>query len=139
VQWSLYHPLLALGLAVEHAADLFTSPYWPEAEKDWLRVFQWLFYLLVLLPACFGLAKRARWLAHARPESAALWAALLPVAGCLAAAFLTIGESRLRLPFDGFFILLAAYCYAAFPSSVSAASLPDHPEPNNPSACRPTR
>jgi hypothetical protein len=42
---------------------------------------------------------------------------LLPVLGICIGAFITVGEVRYRIPFDGFLILLAARAYAARPSA----------------------
>ena len=126
-RWVIAHPSLALRLSFEHVADLVAGrTLWPAAEMwgiDWGIVWQWLFWLLVLPAALLRivvmLPAMIRFDAKAAPE----WLLVAPLAGLAATAFLTIGEVRYRIPFDAFFIILAARGYVA----LWALRRPDRP------------
>jgi hypothetical protein len=105
--WTRAHPGEALRSSVRHVWDLLASRPFPSAEDPrwaaFARFGQWFFWIFVLAPAALGLAQRRPGLAEAL--------LLLPLVGLAAAAFLTIGESRYRVPYDGLLIVLAARTY----------------------------
>ena len=115
--WVKAHPWQALRSSFEHVGDLVAGrTLWPAAELwgvDWGAVWQWLFWLFVLPPALVRVAVKLP--SMLRLDAAAAADALLvaPLAGLAATAFLTIGEVRYRIPFDAFFIILAARAYVA--------------------------
>lgn len=116
-EWIRAHPWQALGASVEHVADLVAGrTLWPAAELwgvDWGAVWQWLFWVFVLPPALARIAVKLPSMMRLDASSAAEVLLVAPLAGLAATAFLTIGEVRYRIPFDAFFIILAARGYVA--------------------------
>lgn len=104
------HPFDVLGLCFLHVIDLLGgSPLWPTADQAitwYTRSGNIFFDILILLPILIGIAGFAG--RDARPRGAAAWLLGGPVLGLMAVIFCTLGESRYRIPFDGFTIILAS-------------------------------
>src|SRR5262249_55600294 len=97
--WTKAHPWASLRLSCEHIHEIFVALPWPsDANPDltaWVTVFQRGFQALILVPA---LGHLLVWYRKGRPGFAdALVVA--PVLGVVVGAFLSVGESRYRLPF----------------------------------------
>ncbi len=112
IGWTREHPLDALDLSLDNVWDLFASgSLWPlaiYANVDfgaWSQRFSWLF---VFLPAATWILRRVRAMARLDADALPEWLLLLPLLGIAATSFLSIGETRYRVPFDGFLIVLAA-------------------------------
>lgn len=114
--WIRDHPAQALRASFLHVYDLFGGPLWPHAELwniDFGAVSQWTFWLLVLPAAFARIAIRASSMLRLDAESLPEWMLFAPLLGLMGTVFLTIGEVRYRVPFDGLFIILAARGYAS--------------------------
>lgn len=110
-------PRMALDSSLRNVADLFVGrDFWPAAhyrKRDWARAFQHL-YKWVLLPlALLWLLWRAPRLLRLKADSLSEWLLLTPMLGLIATAFISLGEVRFRIPFDGFVIILAAQAVLA--------------------------
>jgi 4-amino-4-deoxy-L-arabinose transferase-like glycosyltransferase len=110
-------PGLFLRTSIRNVADLFVARhFWPAAvyqRRDWSRAFQNL-YLWGVLPLALGwLAWRAPRLMRVKADSLPEWLLLAPILGLVATAFISLGELRFRIPFDGFAIILAAQALVA--------------------------
>ena len=115
--WVRQHPFHALRLSLEHDFDLFTGmTLWPTGcsgtpQRMWIRFSQNLYWIFILLPACFYVWLKRRSLSRFQIHSVGDLIAVLPVAALLVVVFFATGEPRYRIPFDGFVILLAARFY----------------------------
>jgi 4-amino-4-deoxy-L-arabinose transferase-like glycosyltransferase len=113
--WTRAHPGQALVLSFEHVHEIFVAIPWPSGEyprtRPWAIVFQrGFFQVFILVPALVHLV----WIGRKKNGRAVGFADLLvaaPIFGVMLGAFLSVGESRYRVPFDGFTILLAARAY----------------------------
>lgn len=129
LRWVREHPGEALMLSFEHMFDLaFGTLPWPSSENPRLRnyvdLFHYLFLIFVLLPVATHVCHHLRPLLRLEPELCADLLVLAPVLALAVVAFLSLGEPRYRVPFDGFLLLLAAryYCGAGsarWPTRVS--------------------
>ena len=125
-RWTKAHPRESLALGFEHVFDLFIAMPWPSGSdgtlKAWALYTQRAYQPLLLAPAAVALLFLA-WHARARARGTFVGADLMvlaPIAGIAASAFLAVGESRYRAPFDGFLILLAARGYVAVWDAVTS-------------------
>ncbi|MEK6249610.1 MAG: hypothetical protein N2C12_15615, partial [Planctomycetales bacterium] len=117
-KWSKENPKEALTSSCQNVLDLFYgSLAFPSNKhktwKHWVDWFQWVFWILILLPTVLFLISccwRRLSLAKTKIEFADILL-LLPIVGLVIVAFFTIGQPRYRIPFDAFFILLAARFY----------------------------
>jgi 4-amino-4-deoxy-L-arabinose transferase-like glycosyltransferase len=105
----------ALAMSFDHVYEMFFGvvPF-PTSGTDFRRlmdVFQKLFTVFILFPAGFCLLRRRNEIAARTPVAFSEILLLLPILGICATVFLTIGETRFRVPFDAFFIILAARFY----------------------------
>ena len=92
---------------------------WPTYETAWRipgMIAEYLFWLLVMLPALVTLALKARPLLRLAPEAEAEALLLLPLIGSMAVSFLTVGETRYRVACDGFLMIVAAAAWARLPA-----------------------
>lgn len=110
-------PGLFWRTGVRNIADLVVGRhFWPAAiwqGRDWSRAFQNL-YRWALLPLALGwLLWRAPRLLRFRADSLPEWLLLAPLLGLAATAFISLGEVRFRIPFDGFTLILAAQAVLA--------------------------
>lgn len=117
-KWTKENPQEALACSCLNVLDLFYGslafpsnkhPVW----RQWVDWFQWVFWIFILLPAVLFLASccwRRLSLEKTNIEFADMLL-LLPILGLVIVAFFTIGQPRYRIPFDAFFILLAARFY----------------------------
>lgn len=110
-------PQMALASSLRNVADLAVGrDFWPGAvygTRNWGRGYQNL-YKWVLLPlALLWLIWRAPRMLRFKPDSLSEWLLLAPLAGLAATAFISLGEVRFRIPFDGFVIILAAQALLA--------------------------
>lgn len=110
-------PQMAVDTSLRNVADLFVGrDFWPAAHyrnRNWGRAFQ-NFYKWVLLPlALLWLIWRAPRMLRMTRDSLSEWLLLAPMLGLLATAFISLGEVRFRIPFDGFVIILAAQALLA--------------------------
>ena len=111
-QWIWHHPVQATFLSFQHVFDLFTiATLWP-ADSFILQkleeVSQWFFWVLILFPAYFYLAKNFRSLIKLDKEFLGEILLILPLLSLMMTVFCTVGEIRYRIPFDGFLMILAA-------------------------------
>jgi 4-amino-4-deoxy-L-arabinose transferase-like glycosyltransferase len=111
IEWVRQNPGTALMYSCNHVLDLFLWPHWPTSHQGhrlWATVFMQIYLVLILVPMIFvvGACVGRLW----RLDRGALPEALLflPLIGVAVVAFLTAGEPRLRIPYDGFAIILAA-------------------------------
>lgn len=110
-------PRMALASSLRNVADLFVGrDFWPAAvyrNRNWGRAYQNL-YKWVLLPlALLWLVWRAPRMIRMKADSLSEWLLLTPMLGVMATAFISLGEVRFRIPFDGFVIILAAQALLA--------------------------
>lgn len=128
--WIAAHPAAALALSFEHMFDLFYGTYaWPSVvtgKRGWVVLFSQVFLVLVLFPAAMHVCRNARGLCTLQPHLSGDLLVLMPILAILFAAFLTLGEPRYRVPFDTFFLLLAARAYCGHHRAESRL-LPDSP------------
>jgi hypothetical protein len=107
-------PLKVLGRCFIHLYDLYGgSPLWPIADPDitpYSRAGNVAFAGFVLLPLFSWLVffRRSKPLPLRDP-----WMLLLPIAAISVTIFFTLGESRYRIPFDGYTLILGAYAWTA--------------------------
>lgn len=105
-------PGMALATSLRNVADLFVGvDFWPPAvygRRNWARGYQNLYRWLLLPLALLWLLWRAPRMLRMKPDSLAEWLLLTPLLGVIATAFISLGEVRFRIPFDGFVIVLAA-------------------------------
>ncbi|MBI4238957.1 MAG: glycosyltransferase family 39 protein [Deltaproteobacteria bacterium] len=113
--WIRRHPGDALLLSIEHVFDLFAGTLpWPTShtpQRRWINLFQQLYWIFILLPALYYLARR---LPSARAGNGPILADCLmiaPLLGLMAVVFATKGEPRYRIAYDGFMIVVAAHAY----------------------------
>lgn len=110
-------PWMALTSSLRNVADLFVGrDFWPAAtyrKRNWARGYQNLYKWMLLPLALLWLVWRAPRLLRLKPDSLAEWLLLTPMLGLMATAFISLGEVRFRLPFDGFVIILAAQAMLA--------------------------
>lgn len=88
---------------------------WPTYETAWRvpgMVAEYLFWFFVMLPALVTLALRARLLVRFAAQAEAEMLMLLPLVGSMAVSFLTVGETRYRVPCDGFMMVLAGVSWS---------------------------
>ena len=100
--WINHHPVDALALSIAHVGDLFVGTIpWPTShtsQRPWMAAFQNLYLIFILIPAIYYFIR----------SKATDLLLVLPMLGLLATVFITIGEPRYRIPFDGLLIILAA-------------------------------
>lgn len=110
-------PVAALRWSLRNVADLFVGrDFWPGAvygKRNWGRAYQLIAQWLLLPLALFWLLYRAPRLLRLREDSLAEWLLLTPMLGLMLTAFISLGELRFRIPFDGFLIILAAQAATA--------------------------
>jgi hypothetical protein len=96
--------------------DLFVgSVPWPSSATRFgglANLFQQIYLVFILLPAAIYLWDHAGAALRMEPSAAGCALLVIPLLGLSMAAFLTIGEPRYRIPYDGFTIILAACVYA---------------------------
>jgi hypothetical protein len=114
-QWSTNHAVEAVLLSIEHVFDLFVGSIpWPSSATRFnglANLYQQIYLVFILLPACIYLWGHARPMMRMDQSSVGSALLLLPLLGLMIAAFLTIGEPRYRIPYDGFTIIFAACAY----------------------------
>ncbi|MBN2714842.1 MAG: hypothetical protein JXX14_03240 [Deltaproteobacteria bacterium] len=115
LKWILHRyvnePHLALLRAMGNGLDLFQLDYWPQRQKILgsrpIIVASQLFMLLVLVPAVIvfvrGVPRILR--REAALQFVVVW---FGIGSVVVLAALSMGEARYRLPFDAFWIVLAA-------------------------------
>lgn len=110
-------PAAAVRWSLRNVADLFVGrDFWPGAvyqQRNWSRAYQWIAQWLLLPLALAWLIYRAPRLIRLRDDSLAEWLLLTPLLGLMLTAFISLGELRFRIPFDGFLIILAAQALLA--------------------------
>jgi hypothetical protein len=104
-KWIGAHPGEAIQLSLDHIYDtFFGAGAWPSfANESWAaaHLSQMIFLALFFFPTLLALAKK--------PKRA--WLVLSPVAGLIVSVIIATGEVRYRIPFDGFFMAVAAALY----------------------------
>lgn len=143
-QWIRKHPAEALLLSCEHIYDTFGGAFaWPQvASGSWMASegSQFFFLLFLMLPALWlnfnvGTEKGIRALLGS-PELLLL----SPILGLVVAVFITTGEERCRIPFDGLFIIGAVVFFQRLiikSSSATISASPAAPSPAEPVALPP--
>ena len=95
-----------------NALDLFGLDYWPDdyarLPARWAGVVKQLFFAGVLIPALVAWGLHLRTLLRRKPLGDVDVVLTSGVLGLVLMAALSMGEARYRMPFDAFFILLAA-------------------------------
>jgi hypothetical protein len=105
-------PVQFVSLSLRNANDTITgNDPWPPNQMptlNWLRIFESLFLVFAVIPAC------AMVFPPLPREQRAIDVAVLalPVAGIWLIGLLTIGETRYRVPFDGMILTLACMKWA---------------------------
>ena len=115
MEYTREHPWHSFLLGVDHVFDLFTGTmHWPQVgtpSKRDMITFQHLFLLFLLLPALIHCVQTWRsWKALDGPALGDLLFVLCMM-GLMVTAFIAHGSPRIRVPFDGFIMLLAARAY----------------------------
>jgi 4-amino-4-deoxy-L-arabinose transferase-like glycosyltransferase len=114
-RWSKENPLESTRLGFEHIHEIFVALPWPSCAyprlEPWVYAFQRGFQAFLLLPALAHLLVGRRRSNAAGFEDALV---LAPVLGVVVGAFMSVGEPRYRVPYDGFIVLLAARGYVRF-------------------------
>src|ERR1700690_143137 len=117
-RWIFKNPAEAILLSFEHVYDGFggSMPWPPNVSDTWMasEASQLAFLFFVLVPAlgvCFTLwnEKGLRGLVASRE-----FLLLSPVLGLISALMAATGEARYRIPFDGFFIIVAVEFYRRY-------------------------
>ncbi len=107
-----HEPAQFISLSLRNANDTITgNDPWPPNQMptvNWLRIFESLFAVFVMIPACALVVPPFR--GNRRMLEIATLA--LPVAGIWLIGLLTIGETRYRVPFDGMLIIMACMKWA---------------------------
>ncbi len=113
--WIKEHPWQAFLLSTQNVFQLFVGPTpWPSsdtADKHLATFAQELFLVIVLLPALVFVWCHWRGLVRLQEGYWADILVLLPVLGLMMAVFLSLGDPRYRIPFDGFLMIIAARMY----------------------------
>ena len=135
-KWIAQHPGEAIVLSLDHVFDTFFGvAHWPTyGHPTWAfaHLSQYVFMVLLFAPMVFACAAilRRGWRAALTSRTALV---LAPIAALTLTVLIATGETRYRIPFDVFFIILAcAYATkdlarldlpAASPSETDAARL----------------
>jgi len=115
--WIKSHPKQALEYSFLHIYNLFRTVPWPAEDtlndKHRMILSEILFRIFVLIPAAIYTLSLAipKWRRKVRGKSSDLLV-MAPIAGMALLIFITVGNPRYRVVFDGFFILLAARAYS---------------------------
>lgn len=115
-------PVQFVSLSLRNANDTITgNDPWPPNQMptlNWLRIFESLFVVFAVIPAC------AMVFPPLPREQRAIDVAVLalPVAGIWLIGLLTIGETRYRVPFDGMILTLACMKWAQVTKGFSRPS-----------------
>lgn len=114
--WIAKNPREALQLSFDHMFDLFFGTYtWPSLvihpNHSYVRTFAQIFLVFLLFPACMHLVRISRDVFRQKGEVFGDLLLFLPLLALMIVAFISLGEPRYRIPFDGFIILLACRLY----------------------------
>jgi hypothetical membrane protein len=98
---------------------LFANNYpWPSSHsgklKTLVHIYLYLFWIFILIPALFYLMINIRKLFNRNDELQPALLLILPIIGLMAVVFFNTGNTRYRIAYDGFFILLAAGFYTYY-------------------------
>jgi len=119
MKWITAHPLDSVLLSFEHLFDLFYGTLaWPSCVSEtrkWVVLFSEIYLVLILFPACYFVLRHLRPMLSLRADLCGDVLVLMPIVALAIAAFLTLGEPRYRIPFDGFMILLACRAFCGNP------------------------
>ncbi len=108
-------PGQAFLISLEHVFDLFNGLPWPANAtpiRPWVVLYQELYWVFILGPALYYLIRQRHKLFPTTAEGFAVWLLMLPLLGIMLAAFITQGETRYRIPFDAFTLIVAARAYS---------------------------
>ena len=116
LKWMKAHPFQTITLSFEHMFDLaFGTLEWPSSAvpefRPWVVLFDELFHVFVLFPVGLHLVWNAKDLLRLRPRVCGDLLIFMPVLAIAIVAFISLGEPRYRVPYDGFLLLLAARAY----------------------------
>lgn len=125
-QWIIKHPGEAIRSSFVHIFDLYwgTVP-WPPSHtqgKSRIIISEWIFRTLLLLPSFLYLGALFV-IPSLRRKKSKIFADVLifmPILGIMIIVFITIAEPRYRIPYDAFFMLLAARAYSKIITSKTA-------------------
>ena len=113
--WIRRNPIAAVVISTEHVWDCFggTSPWPASIAPQWLGAYagSFLFLTLVLLPSLIlllDLLRQRRFIGLLRSTEFAVFS---PILGVSFAAFVSTGQARHRIPWDGVFIVLGVQFY----------------------------
>jgi len=110
-EWIGRHPVEALVLSLDHVYDTFSAtPAWPSSATafwTWAQLSAYFYLVVLFAPLAYGAVESAR----ARGLRAVLarraFLVLSPVVGLAMTVFVTNGEPRYRIAYDGILIALA--------------------------------
>lgn len=109
-------PAEFLMTSVGNAADLFGLDYWPggygKLSSRAATVWKQAYFVIALLPGLVMLFVMVRRVVQRRDVGAERVFIIAGVTGIVLVAFATMGEARYRVPFDGWFLFLAADLFA---------------------------
>jgi hypothetical protein len=105
-------PLGSLALSFDQVCNLFYGSIpWPSSHTKWGQVAlesEQLFLLICTLPALLHLRTRVGSVLRLNPTAAPEILLCLPILGVVMTCFVTQGDPRYRIPFDGFIMVLAS-------------------------------
>jgi hypothetical protein len=112
--WVRAHPVDAILLSLEHVYDMLLGAWtWPSSATELASIVE-LYHMayvgLVLFPAllvCANASRREGLRGFLGSRELLL---LTPILGVAVAVFLSTGEARYRVPFDGVLLILAVEC-----------------------------
>ncbi len=133
-KWIYRHKGESIQLSFDHVFDTFYGSLpWPTcstSDRRWVMTFQHIFLVVILIPIFIYFSRHWRAMLTLKPAAFGDLFVFLPVLGLIVTVFLTMGEPRYRIPFDGFLIILAARFYTgqarrlAVPITPPALALP---------------
>ncbi len=115
------NPLRYIMMSFKSAGEaFFGNDPWPANQQpfaDWLRLYESLFLLMGIVPACTMVLHAV---ASNLSGTRQVMMLAVPITGVWIMSFITQGESRYRIPFDGEFIILSVIIWTAIWSSIKA-------------------
>ena len=110
-QQVMLSPTSALKLSFEHVIDIFGGTrQWPSEHTAWRSIndlYRYLYLPLVLFPVIIYILANSRNYLNSSKKNKKEFLLIIPIISIIACVFIGTGEARYRVPYDGYFILLA--------------------------------